>query len=63
MGFRSLTLTVVFLVALIQSIESGPFEDIGCKGQYDSVGWAKLDRIVDDCFSLIRSVELYKLAR
>lgn len=63
MSFRSLVISVVIFVGLIQSIESGPFEDIGCKGELDSVGWAKLDRIVEDCFSLMRSVELYGLSR
>lgn len=63
MGFQSLILSAVLFVALFQSIESESFFDIGCKGQYDTVGWAKVDRIIEDCFSLMRSWELYKLTK
>lgn len=63
MNSKSLRILIVLIVALIHCTEAGPFENNGCKGQLDSVGWAKLDKIVDDCYSLFREPELATLAR
>lgn len=65
MDLRSLICSAMLFVAFIQSIESSrtSFDEIGCKGVYDSAGWAKIDRIVEDCHSLFHDTELYNLSR
>lgn len=65
MNFRSVVFSAMLFAAMIHMIESSgqSFEAIGCKGVYDAVGWAKIDKIIEDCWYLYRSTELYALAR
>lgn len=69
MSLRSLIFAAVLFVAFIQSIESSvespiiSFDKIGCKGEFDSAGWAKIDRIIETCHNLYHSVEFYNLSR
>lgn len=71
MGVRNLTLSMVVLVAFIQSINSQSpaqlfkvtFRDSGCRGTFDSSEFAKVDRMIEECYDLFKEPELYPESR
>lgn len=65
MAIKCFVFAAVIFVAYIQTIESSiqEFDEIGCKGRYETAGWAKIDRIIQDCYNLYRNTELFGLSR
>ncbi|XP_022240549.1 crustacean hyperglycemic hormone B-like [Limulus polyphemus] len=54
------TLLTIFASGMAQTrtIQLKPFRDIGCKGEYDTSKFARLNRVCEECYNLYVAPEV-----